>query len=105
MSEADMEKEETQEDAALNRFNPIHAVQQRINMLEAGAKVPPLRPTTYYNDPAVVEKLATLTIKVTELERLITFQATHPTPPLPAGPSRPPGLPRPPPPPPLTVSK
>lgn len=97
MSEKEPEEKET-EDKALKIFNPIHDLQHCIRVLEAAAKTPPPRPMTYHYDPALAKKLATLTLKVKELERrslLCTLQSPNPPAPPPARPSCPPGLPRP----------
>lgn len=60
----------------------------RIEKLQRAARSPPPPPTRYQNDPALVERLATLTTKVTELESLsllLILQSGNP-------PSQPPDL-------------
>ncbi|KAL0630652.1 hypothetical protein Q9L58_010499 [Maublancomyces gigas] len=66
----------------------LKTILKRIMALEKRSKTPP-PPTKYHNDPALVEKLATLTTKVAELER--KFRTAPPLPPATGRP--PPGLP------------
>lgn len=94
MSEVEIEAEEVEMEAPVGLHTLIQDLQHRIGILEATAKAPHPLPTAYHYDPALVERLATLTVKMTELERAITSQATHPPPPPPVGPSHQPGLPR-----------
>ncbi|KAL0630542.1 hypothetical protein Q9L58_010611 [Maublancomyces gigas] len=65
----------------------LQTVLKRIIALDRREKTPPT-PTKYHNDPALVEKVATLTTKVAELERLIFFIPRNP--PLPPATGRPP---------------
>lgn len=80
MSESEPEEVE-KEDEALKLFNLINDFQHRIPGLEAVAKATPPPRTTYHNCLAHVEKLATLTIKVTDLGRFITSSSANPPPP------------------------
>lgn len=63
------EEEHTPEQDAEFMLSVIHTLVVRVHQLEQRAKEPPSTPTTYYNDPAPVEKVAPLTLKVAELEK------------------------------------
>lgn len=64
------ESEEADQGAAVELLTLIHKLNYHIELLEAAAKAPPARRTKYHNDPAPVQRLATLTPKVTDLDRL-----------------------------------
>ncbi|KAL0630640.1 hypothetical protein Q9L58_010511 [Maublancomyces gigas] len=58
----------------------LKTILNRIMTLEKRSKTPP-SPTKYRNDPALVEKVATLTTKVAELERTMSLRPTTLPPP------------------------
>lgn len=68
MTEAKPERGEM--DAAVELLSLLHNLQHGIKILEAAAKAPPHPPKSYHDNPALVKKFATLTLKVAELERL-----------------------------------
>lgn len=89
---SDTYQKENEMNRALKVCNLIHEHSHHIKMLERAGKAPAPSPTTYQNNQALVEKVAALTTKVAEPDRLISQSATLPTPPTP--PMRLPGLPR-----------
>lgn len=82
-------------DAAIWLLTLIHNLQHCMRMFEGAAKAPSSPPTAYLDNPALEQKHATLTLKVTKLQKrflLTTLQSANPSLPPPIGPSCPPGL-------------